>query len=170
VPPPPGKTPPTTLGASAGQVAAPSLPPGAPARRSGTLGWVMMVAVLLGAAGIAVAVVATRSDGTHAAGGTHDAGAVARSAPPDAAQPAVAIDAGVTVATTPGAAAPDAALPVDAALPPPVDAALPPPVDAPVKRPHRPHGAPQPHAGSSTTPPGCDRSIDTDCDGIPDVR
>jgi serine/threonine protein kinase len=162
VPPPPGKTPPTTLGASAGQVAAPSLPPGAPAPRPGKLGWVMMVAVLLGAAGIAVAVVATRSDGTHAAGGTHDAGAVALSAPPDAAQPAIAIDAGVTVATTPAAAAPDAALPVDAALPPPVD--------APVKRPHRPRGAPQPHAGSSTTPPGCDRSIDTDCDGIPDVR
>jgi serine/threonine-protein kinase len=165
--PPPGKTPPTTLGASAGQVAAPSLPPGAPAPRSGKLGWVMVVAVLLGAAGIAVAVVATRSDRDHAAGGTRDAGAVALPAPPDAAQPAIAIDAGVTVATTPDAAALDAATP-DAATP--VDAALPPPVDAPVKRPHRPHGAPQPHAGSSTTPPGCDRSIDTDCDGIPDVR
>lgn len=160
--------PPTTLGASNGQVAAPSLPPGAPAPRPGKLAWVV-TAVLLGAAGIAVAAVATRGDGDHAAGGTHDTGAVALPAPPDAARPAIAIDAGVTVAVTPDAAAPDAvAATPDAATP--VDAALPPPVDAPVKRPHRPHGTPPPHAGSSTTPPGCDRSIDTDCDGIPDVR
>jgi hypothetical protein len=73
--------------------------------------------------------------------------------------PAITIDAGVIRATTPDAAPP----PPDAA---PAHAA---PPDAPAKR-HRPHATP--HAGSSTTtvPPGCDRSVDTDCDGIPDVR
>jgi hypothetical protein len=78
-------------------------------------------------------------------------------------------DAAIAVAATPDAAPP----PIDAAVPDvppvaPVDAA----VDAPGKRPHRPHPPAVPHAGSgsTTTPPGCDRSIDTDCDGIPDVR
>jgi hypothetical protein len=82
-------------------------------------------------------------------------------------------DAAVAVAATPDATPPP---PIDAAVPDappvaPVDAA-PVPVDAPAKRPHRPHPPAVPHAGSgsTTTPPGCDRSIDTDCDGIPDVR
>ena len=175
VPPAPSLRPPTptTLGASNGQVGAPSVAPAPPGARSGKLGWVMAAAVVLGAAGIAVAVVVTR-DGSHAVAPTHDAGGVALPAVPDAARPAtVALDAGAVVATTPDAATPAPA--ADAAareVVAPADAAALPP-DAPVKRPHRPHGtSPQSgHTGSSTTtPPGCDRTVDTDCDGIPDVR
>jgi hypothetical protein len=116
-------------------------------------------------------VVMTRDGGRAAA---HDPG-IAPPAVPDAAQaviPPAPADAAVAVAVTPDAANPDAAVPVpipiDAAVLVPIDAA----VDAPSRRTHRPHGPATPHAGSgsSTTPPGCDRSIDTDCDGIPDVR
>jgi serine/threonine protein kinase len=149
---------PTTLGASNGQVAP---HPVAPAPRSRTLGWVLATALALGGVGAVIAVVMTRDGGRAAA---HDPG-VAPLAVPDAAQavtPPAPADAAVAVAVTPDASAPDAAVP---------DAA-PPPVDAPIKRTHHPHGSPGPRtgAGSSTTPPGCDRSIDTDCDGIPDVR
>jgi hypothetical protein len=120
----------------------------------------MATVLLLGAAGVVIAVVATR-DSQHGAGATHDVGPLALPVVPDA-----AIDAGAVVAAPdavePDAAAPDAVAPIDAGP----DAA---PIDAPSKR-HRSHGTP-PHPGSgSTTPPGCDRSIDTDCDGIPDVR
>ena len=86
---------------------------------------------------------------------------------PDAALavPAAAVDAGVVVARPVDASPPDA--PPDATSAP-IDAAI----DAPSKRPpHHPPHPPVPHAGSATTTqPGCDRSIDTDCDGIPDVR
>jgi eukaryotic-like serine/threonine-protein kinase len=173
--PPPAFTPgltkpaPTTLGASNGQVAH-SAPPVMPARPR-TLGWVVATALTLGAAGAAIAVVMTR-DGGHAAATGHDP-AVISPAVPDAAQAAIPpapADAAVTVAATPDASPPDAAVP-DVAPVAPIDAP-PAPIDAPVKRPHRPHPPAVPHAGSgsSTTPPGCDRSIDTDCDGIPDVR
>jgi hypothetical protein len=84
---------------------------------------------------------------------------------------AIAIDAGVVVATTPDASKPDAAAaPADAATPRVKAAPL--PIDAPIKRPHRPQTTP-PHTGSgssTSTPPRCDRTVDTDCDGIPDVR
>jgi hypothetical protein len=130
---------------------------------------VLATALTLGGVGAVIAVVMTR-DGGHAA--AHDPG-IAPPVVPDAAQaviPPAPADAAVAVAVIPDAAIPDAAVPVpiDAAPPVPVDAA----VDAPGKRPHRPHPPAVPHAGSgsSTTPPGCDRSIDTDCDGIPDVR
>ena len=168
VPPPPGFAPqksPTTLGASNGQVAARSTPPTAP--RSRTLGWVLATALTLGGAGAVIAVVMTR-DGGHAA--AHDPG-TAPLAVPDAAQaviPPAPADAAVAVAVTPDAAVPDAALPV------PVDAAALPSdaaIDAPSRRTHRSHStAPKTGSGSTTTSPGCDRSIDTDCDGIPDVR
>jgi hypothetical protein len=110
--------------------------------------------------------VMTRDSGRAA----HDPG-IAPPAIPDAAQVVAApADAAIAVAATPDAA--QAPVPVDAAVadapPVPVDAAVP---DAPGKRPHRPHSTGTPHAGSASgTPPGCDRSIDTDCDGIPDVR
>jgi serine/threonine-protein kinase len=169
VPPPPGFAPaksPTTLGASNGQVAPRSV---SPAPRPRTFGWVLATALALGGVGAVIAVVMTRDGGRAAA---HDPGS-SSPAVPDAAQaviPPAPADAAVAVAVTPDAAIPDAAVPVpiDAALPVPVDAA----VDAPGKRPHRPRPPAVPHAGSgsSTTPPGCDRSIDTDCDGIPDVR
>jgi hypothetical protein len=161
VPPPPGFAPaksPTTLGASNGQVAPRSV---SPAPRPRTFGWVLATALALGGVGAVIAVVMTRDGGRAAA---HDPGS-SSPAVPDAAQaviPPAPADAAVAVAVTPDAAIPDAAAPV------PVDAA----VDAPGKRPHRPRPPAVPHAGSgsSTTPPGCDRSIDTDCDGIPDVR
>jgi serine/threonine-protein kinase len=170
--PVPGKPSPTTLGASNGQVAA---QPGARPRR---LGWVVAVVLALGGAGTAVAVVMTRDGGRPAATGhdpavvppsVPDAGqAVATPPPPPPAPP----DAAIAVAAPPDAApVPDAAVPDAPVAPVPVDAP-PSPLDAPGKRPHRPRGPAVPHAGSgsSTTPPGCDRSIDTDCDGIPDVR
>ncbi|HEX3762835.1 MAG TPA: serine/threonine-protein kinase [Kofleriaceae bacterium] len=177
--PVPGRPSPTTLGASTGQVAPPT---GARPRR---LGWVVAVALTLAGAGVAVAVVMTRNAGRPAATG-HDLAvtppavpdavhAVPPLAPPDAAIAVVAPpDAAIAVAAPPDAAIavaapPDAAPVPDAAVP---VAAPPLPVDAPGKRSHRPHGPAVPHAGSgsNTTPPGCDRSIDTDCDGIPDVR
>jgi len=174
VPPPPGMSmstvpTPTTLGGSNGQVAAQSLP--AMTTGSRKLGWLLAVVVLVGGAGAAIAVVMTRP-GSHAAAPGQDAAAVALPAVPDAGQatapPAIAIDAAAAVAATPDAAPAPAA--VDAAPPPPpADAAVP---DAP-KRTHRTPKLPAvPHAGSGSnnTPPGCDRSIDTDCDGIPDVR
>jgi serine/threonine protein kinase len=167
VPPPPGFAPgksPTTLGASNGQVAPRSVPP---APRPRTVGWVLATALALGGAVAVIAVVMTRDGGRAAA---HDPG-IAPPAIPDAAQaviPPAPADAAVAVAVTPDAAIPDAAVPIAIDAAPPVDAA----VDAPGKRPHRPHPPAVPHAGSgsSATPPGCDRSIDTDCDGIPDVR
>jgi hypothetical protein len=153
---------PTTLGASNGQVAPHGAPP---APRSRSLGWVLATALTLGGAGAVIAVVRTRDGGRAAA---RDPGA-APPAVPDAVQavtPPAPADAAIPVAVAPDASLPDAALP-DAA-PPSIDAA----VDAPARRTHRSHAPPGPRAGSgsSTTPPGCDRSIDTDCDGIPDVR
>ncbi|HMG55931.1 MAG TPA: protein kinase [Kofleriaceae bacterium] len=161
---------PTTLGASNGQVAGQSA---LHAPRSRRLGWVFAGIVVVGGAGAAIGVVATRDTTRAAAPG--DAGAIALPAVPDAARiepPAVVPDAAIAVAATPDAAVPDAAppitVPIDAPGAPPADA----PVDAPGKRPHRPHTTTVPHAGSgsSTASPACDRSVDTDCDGIPDVR
>jgi serine/threonine protein kinase len=157
----PGSRPaPTTLGASSGQVAQPSVPP----VRGSRAGWVVAAIALVGAAGVAIGVVASRGGDAPVAAGSASAGSAALPPPaPDASLAAAAIsDASAAV---PAAVVPDAAVP-DA---PPPDAAAPP--DAPLpdagKRPHGAHGAPH---GSSSTPPGCDRSIDTDCDGIPDVR
>ena len=154
---------PTTLGASNGQVAPHPVPP---APRSRTLGWVLATALTLGGAGAVIAVVMARGGDRAAA---HDPG-IAPPAVPDAVHaviPPAPADAAIPVAVAPDASLPDAVVP-DAAPPPPIDAA----VDAPARRTHRSHTSPGPRAGSgsSTTPPGCDRSIDTDCDGIPDVR
>jgi serine/threonine-protein kinase len=170
--PPPGTRPPTppTLGSSVGQVAMPMPTPAptAPPARSSKLAWWIAGIAVLGAAGTVVGMVATRNDGTHMAATAPDTGVAGVPATPDApvAVPAAAIDAGVVVASQPDASQPDA----PAAVPPavPIDAA----VDAPSKRSHHPPHSPVPHAGSAATntPPGCDRSIDTDCDGIPDVR
>jgi hypothetical protein len=147
---------------------APTAPPG----RSSKLAWWIAGIAVLGAAGTVVGVVATRNDGTtHAAATTQDAGVAAAPVTPDAALavPAAAIDAGVVVARPVDASAPDAPPDAQPVVPPvvPIDA----PIDAPSKRPHHPPHTPVPHAGSATTTqPGCDRTIDTDCDGIPDVR
>ena len=148
-PPVPVGTKPTTLGASAGQVAS-TVPP-TPSRKLGV--WLATVA-LLGVAGTAIAVVVTRNGGApHAAAAPRDAGAAAT---PDATiAPMAVIDAGGPVAPPPDAV--------------PLDASVDAPPDAAPKRTHRPHGTPS-HTGSTTTPSGCDRSVDTDCDGIPDVR
>jgi hypothetical protein len=125
---------------------------------------VLATALTLGGVGTVVAVMMTRDGGRVAA---HDPGN-APPAVPDAAQavvPPAPADAAVAVAVVPDASPPDAAVPV------PIDAA-PVPVDALSRRTHRSHAPVTPRAGSgsNTTPPGCDRSIDTDCDGIPDVR
>src|SRR5205814_2161430 len=113
----PVKVTPTTLGASNGQVAARSAAP--PATRS-RLGWVIAGVLVLGGAGAAIALVATRGDDRHAAAGRQDAGLIAAPAAADAAQPAIALDAGAVAATTPDAGVvPDAAPAMDAALPPP---------------------------------------------------
>jgi eukaryotic-like serine/threonine-protein kinase len=154
-PPPAGTRPPTptTLGASTGQVAS-TVPP-APSRKLGK--WLAGVA-LLGIAATAGAVIATRNAATPVAATAHDAGIGAAPVTPDAVAVPMAIDAGVPVASPPDAAPADAA----------VDAAVDAPPDAPARRPHRPRGTPR--SGSTTVPSGCDRSVDTDCDGIPDVR
>jgi serine/threonine-protein kinase len=179
VPPPGTKPTPTTLGSSVGQVAMPmSTPaPTAPPGRSSKLAWWIAGIAVLGAAGTVVGVVATRNDGTtHAAATTQDAGAAAAPVTPDAAAaaPAAAIDAGVVVARPADASAPDAppVAPIDAPPVAPIDAPPVAPIDAPSKRPHHTPHSTVPHTGSATTttPPGCDRTIDTDCDGIPDVR
>jgi hypothetical protein len=139
--------------------------PTAPPARSSKLAWWIAGIAVVGAAATVVGVVATRNDGsTHAAATAQDAGVAGTPVTPDAvvAVPAAAIDAGVVVAPPADASAADApaAAPIDA------------PVDAPSKRPHHTPHSPVPHTGSATTttPPGCDRTIDTDCDGIPDVR
>ncbi|HEX3482927.1 MAG TPA: serine/threonine-protein kinase [Kofleriaceae bacterium] len=171
VPPPPGFAPaksPTTLGASNGQVAPGSL---LPAPRSRKVGWVLATALTLGGVGAVVAVMMTR-DGGHAA--AHDA-VIGQPAIPDPAQAAIPpapADAAIAVAVTPDAGPPDAAVPVPIDAAPVAADAAPVPIDAPSRRTHRSHAPAAPHAGSgsTTTPPGCDRSIDTDCDGIPDVR
>ena len=155
----------TTLGTSSGQLG--SLAPTAPPPRPRRLAlWIASVAVI-GAASAGIAVVVTRSDGAaHGPAASRDAG-IAAVAPPDAAVAAVtvpplALDAAVADAA-PLAAAVDAA--VDAAV---IDV----PVDAPARRHHstRPAGPRSGSGSGATTPPGCDRKIDTDCDGIPDVR
>ena len=167
-PPPPPGTKPTTLGSSVGQVATPGPP--APPARSGKLAWWIAGIAVVGAAATVVGVVATRNGGdTHMAATTRDAGVAVAPVTPDAAlvvPAATAIDAGVIVASPPDASPPDAP---EAARDAARDAAI----DAPSKRPHHTPHSTAPHTGSgagSTTPPGCDRSIDTDCDGIPDVR
>ncbi|HEX4420618.1 MAG TPA: serine/threonine-protein kinase [Kofleriaceae bacterium] len=94
--------------------------------------------------------------------GALDAGApVTPSVAPDvaSAKPATTPTA-TSAATAPAATAPAATAP----------AATAPAATAPAKHPHRSHATAAPHTGSSTTPAGCDRSIDADCDGIPDVR
>jgi serine/threonine-protein kinase len=144
---------PTTLGASTGQVAS-TVPP-APSRKLGK--WLAGVTLLVVAAAVG-AVVATHNAATPVAATAHDAGIGAAPVTPDAVAVPMAIDAGVPVASPPDAA------PADAAIDAPVDA----PPDAPARRPHRPRGTPR--SGSTTVPSGCDRSVDTDCDGIPDVR
>jgi serine/threonine-protein kinase len=167
--PPPGPKP-TTLGSSAGQVAMPMMTPtptAAPVRQSKLAWWIAAIAVL-GAAGTVIGMVATRNDGSHLAAASHDGGVATVVTPgmPDASSavpagaPATVIDAGVAVASTPDASPADAlpAVPLDALI------------DAPSKRHHAPHSTPQHPGSAATTPPGCDRSIDTDCDGIPDVR
>jgi len=143
----PASTPPTptTLGSSAGQ----RTPTAPPARSGAWVGWIAAMAVIT-AAGTGIAVVVTRDD------------APAQRPRLDAGVAAIAIDAAAAVR-------PHDAAPLQAV--PPVDAPADAPADAlPVRRPHAPT-RPRAHAGSRTpAPPGCDRAIDTDCDGIPDVR
>jgi hypothetical protein len=162
---------PTTLGSSVGQVA-----PGPPPPRPRRIGLLMAAFVLVGVAGATITILARGGKGA----------AQPMTSPVNAVvvEPRPVMDAGVPADAPVGARASeraggqsDAAV-VDAAI----DAAVVP--DAAVHH-HVPHHAPPPphpgsaappppppppHPGSATTPPGCDRSIDTDCDGIPDVR
>ncbi|HWO22986.1 MAG TPA: serine/threonine-protein kinase [Kofleriaceae bacterium] len=139
----------TTLGAAAGHAlsTSPGTRPGS--RRPGR--WIAAGAVA--ALGITIGVVLATDNGGSAPPAPPDAMPIASTppappAPPDAAPP----DAALPDAALPDAALPDAARP-DAALP---DAA--PPT-------HRPRqGVP------GAAPPTCDRTLDLDCDGIPDVR
>jgi serine/threonine-protein kinase len=160
-PPPPGTKPPTptTFGASAGQVA----PAASPGRSRQLVGWIAGL-VLVGAAGAAVAVGTTRHDGAaQMAAPAHEVAGAGVPVTRDAAVVPMAIDAAVPGASPPDAS-PSAAAVIDAPGAAPIDA-------APVKRPHRSYGT-KPRAGSNTTnvPLGCDRSIDSDCDGVADVR
>jgi serine/threonine-protein kinase len=180
----PGTRPPspTTLGGSAGQLAAPiTVPP--PRRR----GWLYAVVAIFVVVGAGVGVVASRGersaaipdhDARPAAAPKPDFGAVARAAPDAApiAAPAPAVPApapAATPATPPPAPAPVAPAPPEAtpavvAAPvatPSVAAA--PPARKPARRPPASH---KPSPASTTTPSTCDRSVDADCDGIPDVR
>ena len=150
---PPG---PTTLGASAGQ--AQTSPPTLPAVTPRRAWWIAALG-LAAATVAAIAVLATRSGGE--APSTVPAGEAGRGAgplvepdaAPDAAPGPPAIDASVV---------PDAPIdagPLDASLP---DAAA--PVASPPTTPVRPPRPPRPR------PPACDRTVDLDCDGIPDVR
>jgi len=170
----PGTRPPspTTLGTSAGQIAAPATL--APPRRR--RGWLLATVAILAVAAAAVGVLVPRGE-PRAAASAHDASlaVVAPDAPAIAAAPAIAIDAGVIAEATPDAAPADAA-PVDGRGTPPGSAAegrrgsIDATPAAPIKKPaHHPHTT-APHGSATTTPAGCDRSIDTDCDGIPDVR
>jgi serine/threonine-protein kinase len=148
---PPRRTAQTTLGAAAGHAV--SLPPSTPHRAR----WI--VAGTLAAFGLAIGVVVALRTGT-----TQPASV--SPPPPDAtlAVPAISVaDAG------PIDAAPIDAMPIDAA---PIAAAAP-ALDAAVDaRPdatpsvERPRPRPRPSSGSDA----CDRRIDVDCDGIPDVR
>jgi serine/threonine-protein kinase len=163
VPPPHGSVsgmpavsmkPPTTLGSGAGQLQT------VPARARRAPSWIAGIAAAVAAGAVVVAVV-LRQDTTHRAvsgSGRQDAGP----GPTDgSAAPVSAADRDGGIAAVPDA---DAG-PIDAGLPVAADAA---PVDAPARRPHR-TSRPPPRSGSAA-PAGCDRSIDTDCDGIPDVR
>jgi len=150
VTPVPAGTKPTTLGTSAGQIATPQ---STLQTRPRTRGWLLATVAVVAVAGGGIGLVATRGNSAPAVAAQPPA------VPLDAAPPpAIAVDAGVLAATTPDAALPDA---------PPPDA---PPPDAPAAKRHRPHATPHTGSSNTPTPPGCDRSVDTDCDGIPDVR
>jgi hypothetical protein len=138
--------------------------------RGSRLPWLIAGVAVIGAAAAAITVVSLRGEvpvTTPAV--SRDAGVVVVPPPPDAsAVPAIAIDAGIVVAGPP-----------DAALVTPIDAAPPdaPSIDAGRRHrpPHNGSGGGN-HPGSGAAPrtgsgaPACDRSIDIDCDGIPDVR
>ena len=150
VQPPPRRAPDTTLGGAAGHAI--SIPPAAPRHRARWL-----AAGGLGIAGLVAGVVlAVR-------GGSEPAEPAAPPLPDAPAEPAGSVfDA---APAPPPDAAPIDAAPIDAA--PPSDGAVdaPPDAAAPVVRPPiRPRGP------GSSGPGACDRRIDYDCDGIPDVR
>jgi serine/threonine-protein kinase len=157
---------PTTLGSTTGQLGPmPTAPP-----RPSRLPWLIAGIAVIGAAAAAIVMVSSRGEVSVHEPAVHDAGVAVAPHPSDASTvPAIALDAGIVVALPPDAVT---VTPVDAAAPP--DA---PPIDAGRRHrpPHsgsgagnRPGSASSPHTGSAT--PGCDRSIDIDCDGIPDVR
>lgn len=140
----------TALGASTSQVAAPMLR--TRARKVGK--WLIASVALLGVAGTTIAVVTTCGDGTtHTMAPTDDVGTVTLTSTGDATM--TPIDAELELSDPSPSDGPADALPADA----PANA-------APAKRPFHPHST-TPH---TTDPPWCDRTIDTDCDGIPDTR
>jgi eukaryotic-like serine/threonine-protein kinase len=175
---PPGT--PTTLGSSIGEVT----PVPSPARRR--TGLVLGLVAMLAVAGVVVGV-AMGGGGSTPAGSapaepgtaavTPDAALVATQVPDAAhlaAAPAAPADAAVEMAVD-AAGAIDAAVP-DAAPPdahrhhtqPPVP--KPPVPKPPVPQPPPSPGSATPTPTTPTAPAGCDRSIDFDCDGIPDKR
>jgi serine/threonine protein kinase len=156
-PAPPLPTAPTTLGSSVGQVTGP--PPSAR--------WPFALAAAIVLAGGAVAVAFVLRGGEPVAPAAQPPLAVIDAAPPDAAPP----DAPAMPAHT--VPAPDAAVAEVAPDAGTIDAGAPrAPAAAPVKPSrHRPHRRPT-GSGGTAVPTGsdCDRSVDVDCDGIPDVR
>jgi len=151
IPAAPNRTP-TTVGSSAGQVST-TQPPARPRR----LGVAAAALVIVAGAAVAIVLVARRGD----------------PAPPLSAPVALpSIDAAVVTARVPDASPPiDSAVMPDAAIDAPIpDAAI---ADAAIpERPRHIH-RPPPRPGSASpapAPASCDRSIDSDCDGIPDVR
>jgi serine/threonine-protein kinase len=168
---------PTTLGSSAGQVARPA--------RSAR--WILPVLaiVVLGGGGLVTAI-ALRGDGASspAAVGAPDpaapppgtiatTGAPTTPSPPPppptapAPAPAPALDAGITAAALVDAALPAVATAAPAPAPPAATAAPALPTAPAKRRPRTPKPTPSNSAGPAD---GCDRRIDVDCDGIPDVR
>jgi serine/threonine-protein kinase len=145
---PTAPTTPTTIGSSSGQVVK--------APRAGRLGW--LVGAILIAAIVGVAIFKTRDTSSPAAATPiSDAAAAASNV--------VKPDAEIRAALPP-------APPIDAAAPPidatPADAAAPPDAQKHTT-PNHPHKS-VPAAKGSAAGSDCDRKIDSDCDGIPDVR
>ncbi len=146
-------TSPTTLGSSVGQVA--TISPAAGAR------WRLAAVLITLASATAITISTVRSGGHEAQPASAPTPNAAPVAPPILDAPALALTPDASSSLDAGAPA----MTLDAVVPADGTVVVP---DAGVKRTVRP---PKSRSGRGVTPPaGCDRAIDTDCDGIPDVR